>query len=125
MDRSQKLDAEAAFNLTTELMNLRTIRYIAFNPDSLDSYGLDAPLLRLTVSLNGTNTLGQVILLGNAVEGGRYAMLQGQSVVFVFADKTAQALTRRLTIPLKPAEPEIPKPALGQRENIIFEENSD
>jgi len=110
LDQTHRTDSEAVFDLTSQLMNLQATRYVAFNPDSLEPYGLDKPTFRLYVNLNGTNTLGRVILLGNTAEGGRFAMLQGQEIIFVLADKTVQALTRKVTQPLTPAEPEMPKP---------------
>jgi len=109
-DRSQQLDSRALFDLTSELISLRATRYIAFNPDSLESYGLVNPKFRVTVSLNGTNTLGRVVLLGDATDGGRFAMIQGQAIVFVLADETAQALTRKLTLPLEKQTEEIERP---------------
>jgi len=105
-DQTQRIDSEAVFELTSQLMNLQATSYVAFNPDSLDPYGLETPSFRLSVTLSGTNTLGRVILLGNTTEGGRFAMVQGQEIVFVLADKTAQALTQKVTQPLIPVEPE-------------------
>ncbi len=108
-DQTQRIDSEAVFGLTSQLMNLQAISYVAFNPGSLEPYGLNKPSFRLSVTLNGTNTLGRVVLLGNATEGGRFAMVQGQEIVFVLADKTVQTLTQKVTHPIKPsgAEPEI------------------
>jgi len=107
MDRTHVLDSEAVFNLTSELVELRAARYVTFNPASLESYGLDNPPFRITVALSGTNTLGRAILLGNPVDGGRYAMVQGQSIVFVLDEQTAQTFTQKLT---QPANLEITKP---------------
>ncbi len=105
-DPAQRVNSEAVFELASQLMDLQAARYIAFNPDALEPYGLDKPSFRLSVTLNGTNTLGRVILLGNTVEGGRFAMVQGQTVVFVLADKTVQTLTQHVTQSEKPTEPE-------------------
>ncbi len=96
-DRTQKPNEDALTELTTELSALETGRYIAFNPKSLAPYGLDTPSARLSISLNRTNLLGQVILLGSPAGTGRYAILQGQNIVFVLQKKSAQALTRELT----------------------------
>ncbi len=109
-DRTQRIDAEAVFDLMALLISLRTERYIEFNPDSLDPYGLNQPPFRLTVTLSGTNTLGRVLLLGETTEGGRFAMLQGQEIVFVLADKTVLAITRNLTQPLEEKTEEIDQP---------------
>ena len=109
-DRTQRMDPEALFELTAELIALNTKRYVAFNPDSLEPYGLSEPSFRLTLTLSGANTLGQVVLLGNAVDGGRFAMVQGQEIVFVLADKTVHPLTRNLTQPLEEKTEEIDRP---------------
>ena len=110
-DRTQKMDAQAFFNLTAELMSLHALQYIAFNPDSLESYGLADPAFRITIALNGTNTLGRVILLGApSGDSGSFAMLQGDPVVFVLADETVQTLTHKLTLPLEKTTEEIERP---------------
>ena len=109
-DRTQKPVANAVFMLIAELTGLRTEQYIAFNPDSLTAYGLDSPSTRLSITLAGTNVLGQVLLLGDAAEGGRYAMLQGQPVVFVLPEKSADALTQELTQPVEKETEEIQQP---------------
>ena len=101
-DRTQRLDSEALFELTTELTALNTKRYVAFNPDALEPYGLSEPPFRLTITLSGTDTLGRVILLGKTTDEGRFAMVQGQDIVFVLSDETAQALTRNLTQSVNP-----------------------
>ena len=101
MDRTQQLDSDAVFGLTSELMALRTIGYVAFNPDSLAPYGLSEPSFRLNVTLSGPDTLGRVLRLGDTVNGGRFAMLQGQAIVFILSDKTVRTLTRNVTTPLE------------------------
>ncbi len=100
-NRTQKPDIAALNALTAELSALRTGNYIAFNPESLAPYGLDHPAARLSISLNRTNLLGQVVLLGSPAGTGRYAMLQGQNIVFVLPKKSADALTRGLTQPIE------------------------
>jgi len=109
-DQTQRIHSEAVFGLTTELAALNTTRYVVFNPDSLEPYGLDKPSFRLTIALNGTNTLGRVLLLGHAADGGRFAMLQGQEIVFVLTDETVQALTRKVTQPFEKQTEEIERP---------------
>lgn len=109
-DRTRKTDSTALFELTAELTGLRAERYVAFNPESLSAYGLESPAARLSITLNGTNILGQVLLLGDAAEGGRYAMLQGQPIVFVLPERSAEALTQELTQPLEKQTEEITQP---------------
>ncbi|QHI68213.1 DUF4340 domain-containing protein [Tichowtungia aerotolerans] len=109
-DRTQSPAADTLSELTAQLIKLRTDEFVAFNPESLETYGLETPEAQLTVTLNSTNTLGQVILFGKPAEGGRYAMLRGQPVVFVLPKKTAEILTRELTQPVEeqPTENERP-----------------
>ena len=96
-DRTQKIDRDILMELLIELSALRAERYIAFNPESLTPYGLDNPTARFSISLDRTQALGQVILLGSPSKNGRYAMVQGQDVVFVLPKKTVDTLTQKLT----------------------------
>ena len=109
-NRDQSPDSSALTQLTAELIHLRSGRYAAFNPNSLAPFGLDAPQEQLTITLTGTNTIGQVILFGHSVPGGRYAMLRGQPLVFILPEKTATTLTRELTqsVENKPTETQEP-----------------
>jgi len=109
-DRTQKPVANAVFKLVGELTGLRTEQYIAFNPDSLTTYGLDSPSTRLNITLAGTNMLGQVLLLGDSAKGGRYAMLQGQPVIFVLPETSVDTLTQELTQPVEKQTEEIKQP---------------
>ncbi len=109
-DRTQKPVANAVFTLIAELTGLRTEQYVAFNPDSLTAYGLDNPSTRLSITLTGTNMLGHVLLLGGSAEGGRFAMLQGQPVIFVLPETSADALTQELTQPVEKQTEEIKQP---------------
>ena len=109
-DRTQKPVANAVFKMVGELTGLRTEQYIAFNPDSLTTYGLDSPAARLSITLAGTNMLGQVLLLGDSAKGGRYAMLQGQPVIFVLPETSVNTLTQELTQPVEKQTEEIKQP---------------
>ncbi|HKL22016.1 MAG TPA: DUF4340 domain-containing protein, partial [Tichowtungia sp.] len=109
-DRKQNPDPDVLQELTAELAGLRAERYVAFNPESLGSYGLDNPQARLSIALQGTNILGRVLLLGGTAEDGRYAMLQGQPVVFVLPERSAEILTQELTQPLEKEPEEITQP---------------
>lgn len=109
-DRTQQTEAGAVSELLTALADLHTTDYIAFNPDSLDPYGLSTPSFRLMVTHNSSNTLGRVILLGGTAEGGRFAMLQGQNIVFILPEKTVQTLTRKVTTPLEKQTEELERP---------------
>ncbi len=109
-DRAQKADSDVLAKLTDELAALRTGRFIAFNPNSLVPYGLETPTARLTITLNSTNVLGQVVLLGGLAADGRFAMLQGQPVVFILPEETVNTLTQKLTQPIEKQAEEIEQP---------------
>ncbi|MFA7368183.1 MAG: hypothetical protein WC334_00930, partial [Kiritimatiellales bacterium] len=64
----------------------------------------------LTVTLSDTNAIGRMVLLGGKTENGRFAMIQGQNIVFVVSEKTAQTLTRELTVPIEKQTEEINRP---------------
>jgi hypothetical protein len=71
------------------LTNLKVVEYVEYNPESLTVYGLDSPQVSIQLSLNDTNQLGQVLLLGMEGSQGRYAMVKGRDVVFVL-DKESE-----------------------------------
>jgi len=93
-----------------ELNDLTTKRYIDFSPTALSQYGLDQPQATLTVTLNDTNIIGRVILIGNPTDDGRFAMIQGMNIIFVMSEKSAQTLTCDLTVPIENQTPEINEP---------------
>jgi Domain of unknown function (DUF4340) len=98
---ARQVHAEALTSLMWALHDLRAARYVEFNPVSLTPYGLELPQTVITVTLSDTNSIGRMILLGNQAEDGRFAMVQGQNIVFVVSEEAAQTLTRELTVPLE------------------------
>ncbi len=107
---SRQVNAEALTGLMWALNELRTGRYVEYNPVSLKPYGLEQPQTALIVTLSDTNVVGRMILLGYKTEDGRFAMIQGQNIVFVVSEKTAQTLTRELTVPIEKQAEEIKQP---------------
>jgi hypothetical protein len=102
----RQIHADALTDLMWTLNDLTVARYVDYNPASLEPYGLNQPQTSLTIILDDTNIVGRMVLLGNTTNGGRFAMIQGQNIVFVISDETAKTLTRDLTVPIeKPAEP--------------------
>lgn len=95
------VNASALTDMMWALNELRVERYVDFNPVSLKPYELDPPQTTLTVTLSDTNAIGRMVLLGEKTEDGRFAMIQGQSIVFVVSEKIAQTLTRELTVPIE------------------------
>jgi len=106
----RQISAKALTDLMWTLNELHAGRYVDFNPISLKPYGLDQPQTSLTVSLSDTNIVGRMVLLGSKTEDGRFAMIQGQNIVFVVSEETAQTLTRELTVPIEKQAEEIRQP---------------
>lgn len=105
-----QVNAQTLTDLMWELNDFRAERYVDFNPASLKPYGLDQPQVSLTVTLNDTNVIGRMILLGNQTGNGQFAMIQGQNIIFVISEKTAQTLTRELTVPIEKQAEKINRP---------------
>ncbi|MFA7256083.1 MAG: DUF4340 domain-containing protein [Kiritimatiellales bacterium] len=106
----RQVSAKALADIMWALNDLCADRYVDFNPVSLKPYGLDLPQTSLTVTLSDTNVIGRIVLLGNKAEDGRFAMIQGQNIVFVVSEETAQTLTRELTVPIEKQAEEIKQP---------------
>jgi len=107
---NRQVNSGALTDLMWAFNDLRAERYVNFNPVSLKPYGLDQPQTSLTVTLSDTNVIGRMVLLGGKTDGGRFAMIQGQNIVFVVSDETAQTLTRELTVPIEKQAEEIKQP---------------
>ncbi|MEI8206691.1 MAG: DUF4340 domain-containing protein, partial [Kiritimatiellales bacterium] len=107
---NRQVSAKALTDMMWALNELHAERYVDFNPASLKPYGLDQPQTSLTVSLSDTNVVGRMVLLGSKTEDGRFAMIQGQNIVFVVSEETAQTLTRELTVPIEKQAEEIKQP---------------
>jgi hypothetical protein len=106
----RQVSAKALTDLMWTLNELHAERYVDFNPASLKPYGLDQPQTSLTISLSDTHVVGRMVLLGSKTEDGRFAMIQGQNIVFVVSEETAQTLIRELTVPIEKNTEEIKQP---------------
>jgi hypothetical protein len=106
----RQVSPKALTDIMWALNELQAGYYIDFNPVSLKPYGLDLPQASLTVTLSDTNVVGRMVLLGNPTKDGRFAMIQGQNIVFVISEETAQTLTRELTVPIEKQAEEIKQP---------------
>ena len=106
----RQVSAKALADMMWALNSLQAGRYVDFNPATLKPYGLDQPQTSLTISLSDTNVIGRMVLIGNPTEDGRFAMIQGQNIVFVVSEETAQTLTRELTVPIEKEAEEIKQP---------------
>jgi hypothetical protein len=106
----RQVSAEALTDLMWTLNQLRAERFVDFNPVSLKPYGLDQPQTSLTVTLSDSSVIGRMVLVGNKTDDGLFAMIQGQNIVFVVSEETAQTLTRELTVPIGKQVEEIKQP---------------
>lgn len=97
----RQVNAKALTDIMWALNNLHAGRYVDYNPVSLKPYGLDLPQTTLTVTLSDTNVVGRIVLLGSQAEDGRFALIQGQNIVFVISKDVAQTLTTELTVPIE------------------------
>lgn len=93
-------------NMLDGLEHLRASNYITYDPRDLAGYGLDNPLYSLHLTLSGTNQLGQVLLIGEEVEAGYYAMVQGRDVVFLLPKKIAELFSNHLYLEKNTSVPE-------------------
>lgn len=106
----RQVNPQALTDMMWVLNDLRAGRYVDYNPASLHPYGLDQPRTALTVTLSDTNAIGRMVLLGAETDGGRFAMVQGQNIVFVIAEESAQTLTSELTVPIEKQAEETNQP---------------
>ena len=94
---------EQISNVLNAFCYLRAQRFVAEDPKDLAPFGLAAPEMALTVGIKGDASLTKTILIGAATEGGRYAMVRGQDLVFVLDAASAMLLTKDWLKPVPPA----------------------
>ncbi len=97
------IDAKKVTNYLLQVDNLAATRYVVNEGADLAHYGLDAPQYSLTVEVKDKTLPGLLVSSQEAPGGGRYAMLEGSSAVFVLP---ADAINR---IQIKIAEFEEPE----------------
>jgi len=106
----RQINSKALTDMMWALNDLRAGRYVDYNPASLTPYGLDQPKTTLTVTLSDTNVVGRMVLLGNTTKDGRFAMIQGQNIIFVISEETSKTLTSELTVPIEKQTEETKQP---------------
>lgn len=115
-DSTFPADQDALDALAEDLGQLATVR-VFDEPDSLDSYGLDAPALSCTAANADGDTV--TVLLGDEVDGNHYAMVEGESRVATVAATLADELQVSL---MDLAEPEnIPDVTQGTLASIRWQ----
>ena len=95
---NEQVDALAVERIVTLLCRLDTSEYIAYNPRSLDIYGLSDPAIELYIGLSDTNQLGRVLLIGRETSEGFYSMVKGRDVVFYLDRPTVEYLSADLVV---------------------------
>lgn len=90
-------DASALAALLDAVSHLRCAFFVEANPRDLATYGLATPAATLELGLRGGAGLARAVLLGQpAGNGGVYAMIRGQDVVFVLDGPTRDVLLKNL-----------------------------
>lgn len=89
-------------NVLNTFCFLRAERLVAADEKDLGKFGLAQPALALTIFIKGDASQAKTVLMGAVTEGGRYAMVRGQDLVFVLDAGPAMVLTKDW---LKPAAP--------------------
>ncbi len=95
-DRGAQVDPHAVQELLAAASRLEAERFVAFQPGTLDRYGLDTPAAVITFGLRGADGIQNSLLLGQ-VEGDEvHAMIKGHDFVFTISTAEAARFTRRL-----------------------------
>ncbi len=104
-------DPEAVAGLLAAVTGLQAQRYVTADSRTWSGFGLEPPRAEITLGLRGAAGIARTILIGNTLpEGGAYAMIRGQDVVFVLDAADLAALTRSLWLPPAPDAPPTPTP---------------
>jgi hypothetical protein len=105
---SGSADEDAIEEVLLHVSNLRAVWIEAHNPADLQGFGLASPHTSLTLGLSGEEGIQKTLRFGSRAGGAyRYAMVQGQDVVFTLAE----TLYGRLTNDLVRASAPEPQPA--------------
>ena len=95
-------DQEQISSIISAFCTLRAQRLVAADEKDLGKFGLAQPELALTLGIKGDASQAKTVLVGATTEGGRFAMVRGQDLVFVLDASAAMMLTKDW---LKPAAP--------------------
>lgn len=82
-------------DLLVKTTGLRAIRFERSDSGAVGIYGLQPASRTITLSMSGKEGIAKTLLLGeNSEDGGVYAMLQGQEIVFVLDKELVNLLLR-------------------------------
>lgn len=90
-----QVNQKVIYDLLVKTAGLRAMRFERSDSGAAGIYGLQPALRTLTLSLSGKEGIAKTLLLGeNSEDGGVYAMLQGQEIVFVLDKELVNLLLR-------------------------------
>lgn len=91
--RPDKPDDLALQKLLVSISRLMAGRFVAEDPADLGRYGLEQPVDELIIGLAGQSGISKTLMLGSeTAEGGFYAMIKGQDVIFTLDRQVCDAL---------------------------------
>ena len=98
-DKSSKPESDTIEQLLKLIKEIRAIDIKEHAPESLSKYGLDLPVVTLTLKLEGEENVQKSILLGGeASSASRYAMVRGRDIVFTVPELLSDVLMRPLCV---------------------------
>ena len=92
---TNKIDSDSIDDILINVSNLRALRFEAQNPKEFAAFGLNPPVVTLTLGLSGQRGIQKTILFGfRSRTDGIYSMIQGQDIAFVLPTVVADLLTK-------------------------------
>jgi hypothetical protein len=98
----QTANEETVAEILVALASLRALRIEYHGPENTEAYGFDRTATTLTVGISSGEGIRKTLLLGyRAGTDGRFAMVQGQDVIFALEKGLAERLTAELVRPVR------------------------
>lgn len=92
---TNRIDSKSIDDILVVVSNLRALRFEAQNPKEFAAFGLNPPVMTLTLGLSGEQGIQKTILFGfRSRTDGIYSMIQGQDIAFVLPTAVADLLTK-------------------------------
>ena len=93
---TNRINRESISDILILVSNLRPLRFEAQDPKEFAAFGLNPPVMTLTLGLSGDAGIQKTILFGfRSRTDGIYSMIQGQDIAFVLPTVVADLLTKR------------------------------